>query len=181
MWALDIETLGTLDQTPLPALTCVCLWNGTQEHSIRFYGLGTEECNANRDLLLHLLDSAHAIAGFNAVLFDLEFIRRTFAVSQERMQAWVLKCWDPFMLSKFILKRTCSLHDLLLLNGLPDKTGKGSDAIQLALQGQWASLLEYCMTDAKLTFQLCTLPRLQFSPGLCWDTGRGTFIFVTNK
>ena len=182
--AFDIETLGLLDEKPLPEITCVCLYDGTTEHLLQFYKVKPEVRAANTTTLLSLLDSAKRLMGFNSVLFDLEFIKRTFSISQDRMSAWVRKTIDPFMFMKFALNSTSGMDPLLKLNGLPSKNGTGAQAISLALevhpsdflllyrclleaskQGKFEKLLDYCLTDAKLTFKLCKLQDIRLGDG----------------
>ena len=160
---LDIETLGLLHHDPLPEMTCVCLYDGDQQHSLLFYGISAAEREANAQTLLKLLDEAPVLAGFNAVCFDLPFIGRSLRVKQQRVDAWVAKCVDPFLGMRSTAGRTCKLQRLLDLNALGSKTGSGSDAIGLALDGRKEELLEYCMNDVLLTHRLCMLDEVRLS------------------
>jgi hypothetical protein len=181
MIAIDIETLGKLEEVPLPAITCICMYNGQtgEKYSLRFYQLSPEEIDANLKVVIEVLDKARFIAGYNVVLFDLEFIKKTFNISESRMTSWVRKCIDPFMYSKYLLKSTCKLNNMLAENDLASKTGSGSDAITLALEGKWEELLDYCMMDTTLTYDLCTLNWTSFSPVLKgkWDFESSNWIF----
>ncbi len=56
---------------------------------------------------------------------------------------------------------TFPLRALLELNGLPGKTGSGADAIQLARDGNWESLGEYCLNDTRVTHRVSTLDRIR--------------------
>ena len=165
MLALDIETMGLLHHIPLPPITCVCLYDGTTDERVRllFHGEPPDRHAASAARLLHLLDSAPVLAGFNAVYFDLEYIRRYFGATDEQLHGWILKCVDPFMCMKHILGRTCKLNVLLALNGLGAKTGSGSDAIRLARAGKTRELLDYCLMDAILSWRVCMLPRIRFT------------------
>ncbi len=115
-----------------------------------------------------LLDGAETLCGYNAVLFDLEFIRRGFVsdISDERMTAWVLKCVDPYMCARYISGTTCKMQHMLDLNGLSAKTASGTEAITMALEGRWPELLDYCLEDAQLTLALCQLDWINFTPFL---------------
>ena len=163
MLAFDIETLGFLETKPLPPITCVCFLHNDVEYKLRFWKVSEAEFETNKQTLLTQLDAATQLVGFNAIYFDLEYIRVFFGIDAERMRGWVLKCADPFMVCKHILKRTCGLNQLLALNNLGSKTGCGGNAIQLAMQERWDELLDYCMMDARLTYELCKLPRIAFS------------------
>ena len=171
--AFDIETLGKLSETPLPAITCVCLYDGNQEDRLRFWKVSQETFMENKKKLLEWLDGASGLAGFNAVDFDLEYIRQFFGIDEKQMRGWILKCRDPFMVCRHVLKNTCGLNHLLQINGLASKTGSGSNAIQLALDEKWDDLLDYCMMDTILTFELCSLPEIAFSAYLRGSVDNG--------
>ena len=132
--ALDIETLGLLDKKPLPAITCACLFDGTNEYMFQFYKASSHVQMENRERLVALLDAADRLIGYNLVLFDLEFIKQAFQISDNKMSSWVRKSIDPFMYLKFVAKQTASLSSLLELNGLSSKTGSGMQAISWALE-----------------------------------------------
>jgi hypothetical protein len=134
MLALDIETLGLLDQSPLPEITCACLFDGSREYCLQFFALPPEVRDQNIAQLLNLLDAADSLVGYNAVLFDLEFIKRAFGITPQRMGAWVRKTIDPYMYLKYCLNSTSSLSNLLAINKLPSKTGSGLEAISMALE-----------------------------------------------
>ena len=164
MLALDIETLGLMHETPLPTITCVCLYDGERETRLLFWpGVAAEEAEANGRSLLQALDAAPSLCGYNAVLFDLPYIQRHFGATEAQLQGWVAKCVDPFMCMKHILGRTCRLNALLELNGLGQKTGSGSNAILLAREGRTQELLDYCAMDAVLTHRLCMLPSVRMT------------------
>jgi len=159
MLVVDIETLGLLHTRPLPAITCVCLYDTETEerHSLLFHKEEEEEFLASKELLLGLLDGASHILGYNAMCFDLEYICRFFEVDPDRGNGWFLKCVDPYMALKCLTGQTARLQVLLTLNNLGSKTGCGANAIHLAESGQWDELLAYCMEDVLLTHRLCEL------------------------
>jgi hypothetical protein len=169
--AFDIETLGRVTDVPLPAITCVCVFDGQRKEEFRFWKVAADVFEENRETLLRMLDEAPRLAGFNAVLFDLKFIKLYFGVPDARVQKWVRKCQDPFLVCRDILNCTCGLNHLLAMNDLGSKTGCGSNAIDLAKQDQWTELLEYCMMDAILTHKVCTLDRIRFSHVLAGQVG----------
>jgi len=161
MLAIDIETLGLFENGTAPEITCVCMYDGQHEYTFQIWQAPDKESKMHQ--IIHLLDSASHIAGYNAIYFDLEVIRVNFGISAEKMTKWVLKCIDPFMHMKLILQSPCKLQTLLNLNQLESKTGNGLDAISLAKGGQWEALLDYCLTDAKLTHQLCSLQPIRLN------------------
>jgi hypothetical protein len=156
--SIDIETLERLHIVPLPPITCICMYNEctNTKFKLRFWNAPQVEYDKNKKLVLSELDNATCIIGYNVVLFDLEFIKRTFSddVDDHRMSQWVLKTIDPFMFLKYISKCTCKLDALLKLNKLDSKSGSGGNAIILAQEGKWEELLDYCMDNTMLTFQL---------------------------
>ena len=51
----------------------------------------------------------------------------------------------------------------------------------MAEEGRWRELAEYCMQDARLTHELCSMERVRLPglPQLALDpAGRGTVVFV---
>ena len=201
--AFDIETTGLLHETPLPEITCVCFHCeivSPDEHeededsriqslvppppfesnvSLRLMGLAPDERAANVRRIGQLLDDAGVILGFNAVLFDLEFVRRALGIDDARAQRWVLKCVDPYMYARLIWGSGCGMNYMLALNGLEGKTGDGKHAIEMARDGEWPALLSYCYMDAKLTFELCAKEWLRITPAieakLNWGRSAPTF------
>lgn len=166
-WAFDIETLGQLpfklDVKP-PPITCVCLYDGSREieHALSFYGVEPSIFEANRTLLLDLLDSARTLVGYNAVRFDLPYIQRFFELSPERLARWIAKTVDPYLFMRDTLGITCGLGAMLALNRHRTKSASGLIAILWARQGHMDRVLEYCMLDTKLTYALCGTPAQPF-------------------
>jgi hypothetical protein len=174
MLGFDIETLGLLHEVPLPEITCVCLCddNGA-EHCFQIWN--SPHRAENEEAIVRMLDETETIAGYNAVLFDLEFIRRGFAIkiTDAQMTAWVIKCLDPYMYALNITCTPCKLQYMLELNHLASKTASGGDAIVMARNGQWDKLLSYCLMDAKLTLALCKLEWIQITPSLQGNLSAG--------
>ena len=163
--AFDIETLGLLDEVPLPEITCVCMCDDDgNDYCFRIW----KDPNRakNEEALVQLLDRAEIICGYNAVLFDLEYIRRVMAVSDEKMTAWVRKCLDPYMYARCITGTPCKMQHMLELNKLSSKTASGGDAIVMAREDRWDELVSYCLMDAKLTLSLCQLEWIHFTARL---------------
>jgi hypothetical protein len=167
MLAFDIETLGLLHESPLPEITCVCMCDdNSSEYCFQIWG--SPDRLKNEEAVIQLLNDTCTIAGYNAVLFDLEYIRRGFvtSISDEQMTAWVRKCLDPFMYALCISATPCKLQRMLEMNNLASKTASGGDAIVMARDGRWEELLSYCLMDAKLTLALCKLEWIHFTPQL---------------
>ena len=152
--AFDIETLGLLHERPLPEVTCVCMYDGARAWSVRTWRLPDEELARNRQTVIDVLDAAERILGYNAVLFDIEFLRRSWGLDDARALRWQLKCVDPYQTMRLLHGGGGKLQAMLTLNGLGSKTGTGGDAITLAREDQWDELLAYCLVDAQLTYEL---------------------------
>ena len=163
--AFDIETLGLLHEVPLPEITCVCMCDDDgNDYCFRIWN----DVNRakNEEAIIQLLDQAEIICGYNAVQFDLEYIRRVMVVSDEKMTAWVRKCLDPYMFALYITCTPCKLQHMLELNNLSSKTASGGDAIVMAREDRWDELIAYCLMDAKLTLSLCQLEWIHFTASL---------------
>ena len=162
MLGFDIETLGLMEEVPLPAITCACLHDGTTSVRLLFFDvnnkayIGGPEYQRNLDTLLQMLDDADSLAAFNGPRFDIPYIALYFGVDEARVNAWMRKCIDPYMCIRWILNRTCKLNVMLALNHMGSKTGDGANAILLALAGRNEELLKYCEMDAVLTWQVTT-------------------------
>jgi len=157
--AFDIETLGLLprssDNEELPEITCVCLYSSEGGgRAFRLWGVSPDERNEAVATIVGLMDRARWLIGYNALRFDLEFMRRAWNLDDERMLCWVLKCIDPLVYAQRVVGQSCKLQHMLDLNGLGAKTASGGDAIRMARDGEWAPLLEYCLADARLVYEL---------------------------
>lgn len=135
---------------------------------------------AERDALVQALDEAPALCSFNGVRFDIPFIAARLNVPPEQQGRWVRKTLDYFEVCKLCFGASCSLNSLLLANGLGSKSASGLQAVEWAKQGNWKDVEEYCMRDAMLTHQVCSLARVTIPltswshPVLCvQETGAG--------
>jgi hypothetical protein len=109
------------------------------------------------DEFMALLDAADRLCAFNGVCFDLPFLQHQLGAAPERVMWWRLKLHDVLEACKLALDVTFTLKSLLQLNNLPGKTGSGADAIQLALDGDWSRLGEYCLNDTRVTHRVSSL------------------------
>lgn len=152
MLAFDLETTGV--DPDACRITCAGVFDpaaGIERCFVFATGDSPEE-------FMLLLDAADRLCGFNAVGFDIHFIERQFRPGQNRVRMWREKLVDVFEASRLALATTFSLDQLLEANGLPCKTGKGSDAIVMARQGRWDELSAYCLMDTRLTHAVSSLP-----------------------
>ena len=154
--AFDIETMGLLHETPLPEITCICLYDGVEATCLRFMTDDLDERMRNTDRVIALLDGADRIVGFNAVGFDLEFMRRSLSIDDARMQTWRRKCVDPYLCALYAVGVGGSMQRMLELNALGNKTADGGSAILMAREGRWDELFQYCLMDARLVYELVT-------------------------
>jgi hypothetical protein len=159
MLAFDIETTG-LDPAN-SEVTCACAYDGDEEWAFVF-----GQCKEDPEEFMALLDAAPRLCAFNGVRFDLPFLARRWGVPDARVGAWVRKLYDPFEACRLALGRTFSLDRLLAANGLRGKTGSGLQAVEMARDGRWDELAEYCMHDTKMTHAVagmaaCALPGQQ--------------------
>ena len=161
MLAFDLETTGLHPSTCL--ITCAAVYDPDAgvEQVFLFARL-----NEERELVpmldraeefMALLDGADRLCAFNGARFDLPFVQHQLGAAPERVRAWRLKLHDVFEACKLALDVTFSLKSLLELNGLPGKTGSGADAIQLARDGDWDRLAEYCLNDTRVTHRVSSL------------------------
>lgn len=157
--AFDIETTG-LDADACE-VTCACAYDPARgvERSFLF-ALGDSP-----DEFMSLLDEAPLLCAFNGVRFDIPFLCKKWGVPDERAGRWVAKLLDPFEACKLGLGQTFSLNRLLEANGLQAKTGSGLDAVNMAREGRWGELAEYCMHDTKMTHAAATLEAGMLIPG----------------
>jgi hypothetical protein len=116
------------------------------------------------------LTAAKRLYGYNAKRFDIPFLAHHFNVSREITKAWTDKTVDVFDLCKTVHNRTFSLPLLLELNPAVQgkKTGTGLEAIALAGRGEWTTLEDYCLADAKLTYQVSNLETINCPETYDW-------------
>ena len=150
--AFDIETTGLDAETC--EVTCACAYDPDRgvERSFLF-ALGDSS-----DEFMRLLDEAPLLCAFNGVRFDIPFMAKKWKVPDERAGSWVRKMVDPFEACKLALGQTFSLNRLLDANWLQAKTGSGLDAVNMARDGKWGELAEYCMHDTKMTHAAVRVP-----------------------
>lgn len=158
--AFDIETTGLRE---CDSVTCVCAYDpdrGVEFSACTPDGRACEE-------FLQLLDAAPLLCAFNGVRFDVPFLARRWGVPRERVGRWVCKLVDPYEACRSALGVTFSLDRVLEANGVPCKTGSGLQAVEMAREGRWADLAEYCMHDTKKTHALLRLGEIALPRPVC--------------
>jgi hypothetical protein len=164
MLAFDLETSGLNPREALITCAAVCDPEAGVERVFFFARLDNTKLVPvldDAEEFMLLLDRADRLCAFNGARFDLPFIRHQLGADPARVARWRLKLHDVFEACKLALGVTFPLSALLELNGLPGKTGSGADAIQLARQGDWASLGAYCLNDTRVTHRVSSLPRIR--------------------
>ena len=180
MLAFDLETSGLNPRECLITCAAVCDPDAGVERVFFFARLENSKLVPvldDAEEFMLLLDQAPRLCAFNGARFDLPFIRHQLGASPARVARWRLKLHDVFEACKLALSVTFPLSALLELNGLPGKTGSGADAIQLALDGDWPCLGEYCLNDTRVTHRVSSMGaiRLPKTRGGLVFTGRGAF------
>lgn len=162
MLGFDIETTGLLSDAQA-RISVVCTVE-TQTGSERVYNFMAASCEAGRTQLRNDLvgemNAAVSLCAYNAVLFDIPFLQRELQISDQEVQCWLLKLFDPFHAMKTTFNVTSKLNAMLALNGLSSKSGSGGDAVEMAKNREWESLTRYCMDDVRLTLALAVKPEL---------------------
>lgn len=155
MLAFDLETTGLCPLTDRITCAAVCDMEAGFERVFIFAdGDDPEE-------FMKLLDEAPRLCAFNGGSFDLPFIQEQFKAERQRVLRWRLKLHDVLEGCRLALNVTFSLTDLLRLNGVDGKTGNGADAVELARLGRWQELGDYCLNDARRTFQVSNMARIR--------------------
>ncbi len=110
--------------------------------------------------LIQDFNTAPSLCAYNAVLFDIPFMTKQLEIDNETVQNWLLKLIDPFHTMKTCFGVTCKLDKMLALNGLQCKSASGLQAIEMARDGDWVSLVNYCMDDVRLTVDICVQDKI---------------------
>jgi RNase_H superfamily len=146
--ALDIETTGLEKDC---AVTCVCVWDGGSGRT--WFFRTPDEAAASGADIMRALDDTKYIYAYNGASFDLPvLVRCCFCGDIEILGRWMLKLVDPLYAARAVWGFGQPLSEFLALNHMPSKTGSGAHAVELAAQGLWEDLGDYCMTDTRLTF-----------------------------
>jgi DEAD/DEAH box helicase domain-containing protein len=139
----DIETTGVGSDD---IITVACAWSPETQVSC-FYGDDFAP-------LLLLLDNAEHIYTFNGIEFDLPRLAKHCG---RCMGPWARKAVDPLYAMKVSMGfGACDkLNNVLMANGFDPKIANGLQAIQFWKERNLTALEEYCMDDARLTYELC--------------------------
>ncbi len=93
----------------------------------------------------------------------------------------MLKTFDYFEVCKLCFKSSCGLNNLLRANNYEVKSSSGTQAIQWAKQRDWTSLEEYCLRDARLTYEISVSAQAVIIPLTGWEGSTVTFVRGTGR
>jgi hypothetical protein len=163
MLAFDLETTGLNPREAL--ITCAAVSDpGAGLERVFFFARLKDDRLVpmldDAEEFMLLLDQADRLCAFNGARFDLPFIEHCLRPGPERVLSWRLKLHDVFEACKLALGVTFTLDALLAHNSIPGKTGSGCNAIQLAEEGRWDALGEYCLNDTRKTHRVSSLQRI---------------------
>jgi uncharacterized protein YprB with RNaseH-like and TPR domain len=164
--ALDIETTGINLEDKI---TCVAI---VKKNMSWVWTFKDEVVKQNsREYIQEQLDSATVIYTYNGATFDIPFLQREFQYSNEVVGKWMLKLIDPLYAARALLGyEACpKLSDVLRLNGVQPKTSSGREAIEMAKQGRWDDLANYCLNDTKITFEMLSNDKLYWTHNLIYN------------
>ena len=150
--ALDIETTGV--KMDIDTITCVALVSKNW-HDCWHMGPGYNH-SEKKELLKKYLNEAEKIIVYNGALFDIPFLQRFYAYENCEVGPWMMKLVDPFYSARVLLGRDAcpKLSQILFLNGISPKTSSGLEAVNMAREGRWDELANYCLNDTKVTHDL---------------------------
>lgn len=167
MLAFDIETKGL--NPKVHPVTVVCTEDFfTGERKAYEFARHAAEPDMKKQLteeLVQAFDAASSLCAFNGVRFDLPFLEKALGIPRATVAQWVLKTTDILEQSRLRFKTTFSLNLLCETNGIPVKISSGLAAVQMANDGNFNDLKEYCQDDTAIlcrlyTMRHITLPKL---------------------
>lgn len=152
----DIETTG-LDALR-DEITMICsqdLMTGTRtSYNFGLPSSQDESVDALIQQLVKDFDEADCLCAFNGIRFDLPFMQQALHLHVDVITRWVLKTVDPLEYLRLCGHSTTSLDKICTHNNIVSKSSTGLQAIQMAHEGRWEELEEYCQQDVSI---LCVL------------------------
>jgi DNA polymerase III epsilon subunit-like protein len=156
----DIETTG-LDATR-DEVTMICSEDiATGERKSYNFGVLSRQDVPAEALVAQVVadfDEADALCAFNGIRFDLPFMQQALKIGNDTITQWVLKTVDPLEYLRLSGHRTSSLDKICTHNNIPSKSSTGLRAIEMASDGQWDELEQYCQQDVSI---LCVLVKMR--------------------
>jgi DNA polymerase III alpha subunit (gram-positive type) len=103
-------------------------------------------------------EQADCLCAFNGIRFDLPFMQQALHIHEDVITRWVLKTVDPLEFLRLSGHRTSSLDKICTHNQIASKSSTGVRAIEMARDGLWDELQEYCQQDVSI---LCVLVKMR--------------------
>lgn len=119
--------------------------------------VASDDGNSPFETLFLAFDKADIICGYNVIKFDFPLLKRYYGrslVAQSRYMSHLSKTYDPFTYLFQVTGCYFKLNDILLWNGLSQKTASGREAIDMWDSGLRDELEKYCQMDVELTFEM---------------------------
>ena len=156
----DIETTGLDGSRDEVTMICAEDFQTGERTSYNFGLLSREDepADALVQTLIKHFDGADCLCAFNGIRFDLPFLQQALDLPADVITRWVLKTVDPLEFLRLSGHRTCSLDKICTHNNIVSKSSTGVRAIEMARDGLWDELEEYCQQDVSI---LCVLVRMR--------------------
>ena len=158
MLCFDIETTGLKAGRDVVTVVCAEDFATGARTTYEFYRYKERYAELRQDLI-EAFDAAHSLCAFNGVRFDLPFLAKFLSLGDDVVARWAMKTSDILEQSRLRYKTTFSLNMLCQHNGIPVKISDGKEAINMAHQGRFDELNEYCAMDVSI---LCDIYRKKF-------------------
>lgn len=148
---IDVETKNVFDDVggrdfveKLDA-SLICVYSYDQNKYFHFK-------EGEFEKLAPLLQTARLVIGFSINRFDLPVLKKYFDFN-----LMALPRFDLLEEIEMGYGRRISLNILAQTNLNVGKTGHGLDAVEFYKQGDWQTLIDYCLQDVRLTKELYDL------------------------
>lgn len=129
-------------------ITAICVYDSKTEQMYMYDEHTLEQCAEH-------LERATLVVGFNSEGFDVPVIEGLLKRKLRLRERYDIlrKIWAALRAQGTALKGN-RLHDVGLRTVGRGKTGDGAHAPQLAKEGRWAELFQYCTEDVRLTHDI---------------------------
>lgn len=156
----DIETTGLDGSRDEVTMICTQDYATGERKSYNFGVLSSEDepSDALVEALVAHFDAADCLCAFNGIRFDLPFLQQALDLSPDVVTRWVLKTVDPLEFLRLSGHRTSSLDKICTHNQIVSKSSTGVRAIEMARDGLWDELEQYCQQDVSI---LCVLVKMR--------------------
>lgn len=156
----DIETTGLDGSRDEVTMICTQDYATGERKSYNFGVLSSEDepSDALVEALLRDFDAADCLCAFNGIRFDLPFLQQALDLPPDVVTRWVLKTVDPLEFLRLSGHKTSSLDKICTHNQIVSKSSTGVRAIEMARDGLWDELEQYCQQDVSI---LCVLVKMR--------------------